>query len=88
MFGTSIFENILYGLADHGLDKMSEKEQREKVVKACKVANAHEFILKLPKVRWLFSNLSSLELKNNRDMTLLWETAGPLSLGGRSNDWL
>lgn len=52
MFGTSIFENILYGLADHGLDRMSDTEKREKVVEACKVANAHDFILKLPKVRW------------------------------------
>jgi ATP-binding cassette, subfamily B (MDR/TAP), member 1 len=50
MFGTSILENILYGLADHGLEKMSYGEKKDKVIEACKVANAHEFIMKLPKV--------------------------------------
>lgn len=50
MFGTTILENILYGLADHGLKNMSDIEKRDKVIEACKIANAHEFITKLPKV--------------------------------------
>lgn len=50
MFGTSILQNILYGLANHGLENLSDVEQRERVIEACKVANAHDFIMKLPEV--------------------------------------
>lgn len=42
LFGVSIAENIIYG---------AENVSREEVIEAAKQANAHDFIISLPKVR-------------------------------------
>jgi ATP-binding cassette subfamily B (MDR/TAP) protein 1 len=46
LFNRTIYENILYGLTDaYSID---EKRKKELVEEACKLANAHDFITKLP----------------------------------------
>ena len=42
LFQTTIEENIRYG---------NEDVTKEKIVEACRMANAHDFIMKLPHVR-------------------------------------
>ncbi|ANZ73797.1 BA75_00081T0 [Komagataella pastoris] len=44
LFGTSIYENVCYGLVGSKYEKVSEEVKRELVEKACKDANAWEFI--------------------------------------------
>lgn len=44
LFGTSIFENIRYGLVGTEFDHESEEKQRELVIAAAKKSNAHDFI--------------------------------------------
>ncbi|KAL0213297.1 hypothetical protein RCL1_006923 [Eukaryota sp. TZLM3-RCL] len=48
LFSGTIRENILFGLFGTGVS-FSEKELDEKVIKACKDANAYDFIMDLPK---------------------------------------
>lgn len=50
LFATTIYENIRYGL---------ETATRQDVEKAAKLANAHDFIMKLPKV-WYLEELGSV----------------------------
>lgn len=44
LFGTSIFENIRYGLVGTEFEKESEEKQREMVIAAAKKSNAHDFV--------------------------------------------
>jgi ATP-binding cassette, subfamily B (MDR/TAP), member 1 len=47
LFAVSIFENIRYGMIGTEYEHASEQEQRERIVDAAKMANAHEFISQL-----------------------------------------
>ncbi|KAL7946258.1 P-loop containing nucleoside triphosphate hydrolase protein [Trichoderma barbatum] len=44
LFGTSIFENIRYGLVGTEFENESEEKQRELVIGAAKKSNAHDFV--------------------------------------------
>lgn len=44
LFGTSIFENIRYGLVGTEFENESEEKQREMVIAAAKKSNAHDFV--------------------------------------------
>lgn len=44
LFGTSIFENIRYGLVGTEFEQESEERQRELIIAAAKKSNAHDFI--------------------------------------------
>lgn len=48
LFGTTIFENIRYGLVGTEHEHESEEKQRELVIAAAKTSNAHDFISPLP----------------------------------------
>lgn len=48
LFDTTIFENVRYGLVGTPYENSSEQEARNFVHEACRTANAHEFISKLP----------------------------------------
>lgn len=48
LFGTTIYENIRHGLLGTKYENESEEEQREHIIKAAKMANAHDFITGLP----------------------------------------
>lgn len=48
LFGTSIFENIRHGLIGTKFENETEKRQRELVIEAAKMANAHDFVSALP----------------------------------------
>ncbi|KAI9787255.1 MAG: GTPase-activating protein [Geoglossum umbratile] len=48
LFSTTIFENIRHGLIGTIYESMSEDKQRELIVNAAKMANAHAFITDLP----------------------------------------
>ena len=48
LFGTSIFENIAHGLIGRGIEGELDDKQKERVIKAAKMANAHDFISALP----------------------------------------
>ncbi|PVH87505.1 P-loop containing nucleoside triphosphate hydrolase protein [Cadophora sp. DSE1049] len=48
LFSTTILENILYGLSPHIAAGLSDREKMNAVVDACKLANAHNFIQRLP----------------------------------------
>jgi ATP-binding cassette subfamily B (MDR/TAP) protein 1 len=48
LFGTSIFENIRHGLIGTKFEDEKEERQRELVIEAAKMANAHDFITALP----------------------------------------
>lgn len=48
LFGTTIFENIRHGLIGTRYEKEGEKRQKELIVDAAKMANAHDFISALP----------------------------------------
>lgn len=48
LFGTSIFENIRHGLIGTKFENEKEERQRELVIEAAKMANAHDFISALP----------------------------------------
>ncbi|QSZ35150.1 hypothetical protein DSL72_008017 [Monilinia vaccinii-corymbosi] len=48
LFGTSIFENIRHGLVGTKFENDTEERQRELVIDAAKMANAHDFISALP----------------------------------------
>lgn len=51
LFSVSVGENIAYGLPDDNVTK-------DEVIKAAKAANAHDFIVTLPQVCFLFSRQS------------------------------
>ncbi|KAF7881009.1 uncharacterized protein EAF02_006900 [Botrytis sinoallii] len=48
LFGTSIFENIRHGLIGTKFEHENEERQRELVIEASKMANAHDFVSALP----------------------------------------
>ncbi|KAL0931980.1 ABC multidrug transporter mdr1 [Colletotrichum truncatum] len=48
LFGTTIYQNIRYGLIGTKHENASEEEQRTLVENAAKMANAHDFITGLP----------------------------------------
>lgn len=48
LFAVSIFDNIKYGLLGTEWENAGEEKQRELVVEAAKLANAHEFVSQLP----------------------------------------
>ncbi|KAF5346861.1 hypothetical protein D9756_010551 [Leucocoprinus leucothites] len=51
LFGTTVRENVLFGLAGSKYDgESTTEEEKFKLIKeACKQANAHDFIMRLPK---------------------------------------
>jgi ATP-binding cassette, subfamily B (MDR/TAP), member 1 len=48
LFNDTIIQNVLNGLHQSRASCLSEEEKRELVVRACKQADAHDFIIKLP----------------------------------------
>jgi ATP-binding cassette subfamily B (MDR/TAP) protein 1 len=48
LFGTTIFENIRHGLIGTKFENESAEKQKELVLEAAKMANAHDFITALP----------------------------------------
>jgi ATP-binding cassette subfamily B (MDR/TAP) protein 1 len=48
LFNDTIYHNVLNGLRITNAETLSEEQKRELVVNACKQANAHDFIQKLP----------------------------------------
>ena len=48
LFGTTILENIRHGLIGTKYEQGEREKQRELVVEAAKIANAHDFIIALP----------------------------------------
>ncbi len=48
LFGTTIFENIRHGLIGTKFENESMEKQKELVIEAAKMANAHDFITGLP----------------------------------------
>lgn len=48
LFGTTIYQNIRYGLIGTVHENESEEKQRELVYEAAKMANAHDFVSSLP----------------------------------------
>jgi len=48
LFMGTVFENIRHGLIGTKWEASSEDEQRQLVVEACKLANAHDFVSELP----------------------------------------
>ncbi|UPX16540.1 ABC-type xenobiotic transporter [Ascochyta rabiei] len=48
LFDTTIFENVRYGLVGTPYENSPEEEVRNLVHDACRIANAHDFICKLP----------------------------------------
>src|ERR1700681_163910 len=48
LFGTTIYENIAHGLIGTEWEKTTEEKQKELVIGAAKMANAHDFVSALP----------------------------------------
>ncbi|CAG8786791.1 6950_t:CDS:2, partial [Gigaspora margarita] len=48
LFKTTIAENVSYGLIGSIYENLPDKEKRERIENACKIANAHDFIMKFP----------------------------------------
>lgn len=48
LFGTTIFENIRHGLIGTKYENESQERQKELIIEAAKMANAHDFITGLP----------------------------------------
>ncbi|CAG8474611.1 6198_t:CDS:2 [Racocetra persica] len=48
LFKTTIAENISYGLIGSIYESLPDNEKREMIENACKMANAHDFIMNLP----------------------------------------
>jgi ATP-binding cassette subfamily B (MDR/TAP) protein 1 len=48
LFGTTIFENIRHGLIGTRFEHENEERQKELIINAAKMANAHDFITALP----------------------------------------
>ncbi|CAG8737867.1 278_t:CDS:2, partial [Racocetra fulgida] len=48
LFKTTIAENVSYGLIGSIYESLPDNEKREMIENACKMANAHDFIMNLP----------------------------------------
>ncbi len=48
IFGTTVYQNIRYGLIGSRFEHEDEEKQRELVIEAAKKANAHDFVTALP----------------------------------------
>ncbi|KAF0561079.1 P-loop containing nucleoside triphosphate hydrolase protein [Gigaspora margarita] len=48
LFKTTIAENVSYGLVGSTYENLSNNKKREMIQNACKMANAHDFIMNLP----------------------------------------
>ncbi|KAI9847783.1 MAG: GTPase-activating protein [Sclerophora amabilis] len=48
LFGTTIFGNIKHGLIGTRLEHESEEKQKELIIEAAKMSNAHDFVVALP----------------------------------------
>ncbi|CAG8709376.1 6853_t:CDS:2 [Cetraspora pellucida] len=48
LFNTTIAENVSYGLVSSIYENLSDNAKREMIENACKMANAHDFIINLP----------------------------------------
>ncbi|KAI9807261.1 MAG: GTPase-activating protein [Piccolia ochrophora] len=48
LFGTTIYKNIHHGLIGTELEHANEEKQRELIISAAKMSNAHDFITSLP----------------------------------------
>ncbi|KAF0561083.1 P-loop containing nucleoside triphosphate hydrolase protein [Gigaspora margarita] len=48
LFKTTIAENVSYGLVGSIFENLSNNKKREMIENACKMANAHDFIMNLP----------------------------------------
>jgi ATP-binding cassette, subfamily B (MDR/TAP), member 1 len=48
LFGTTIFHNIRHGLIGTKFEDETEEKQKERIIDAAKMANAHDFITGLP----------------------------------------
>lgn len=48
LFGTTIYGNIKHGLIGTKYESASEEEQKELIINAAKMANAHDFVSSLP----------------------------------------
>jgi ATP-binding cassette, subfamily B (MDR/TAP), member 1 len=48
LFGTTIFQNIRYGLIGTKWENADDSEQKQRVEDAAKKANAHDFVMSLP----------------------------------------
>ncbi|CAG8444023.1 151_t:CDS:2 [Funneliformis mosseae] len=48
LFNTSIAENVSHGLIGSAYENVDPDKKHEMIVQACKMANAHDFIMKLP----------------------------------------
>ncbi|RHZ85023.1 hypothetical protein Glove_73g31 [Diversispora epigaea] len=48
LFNTTISENVAHGLIGSEYENIPEDKKRELIVNACSMANAHDFIMKLP----------------------------------------
>ncbi|KAF0515741.1 multidrug resistance protein MDR [Gigaspora margarita] len=48
LFKTTIAENVSYGLIGSIYENLPDKEKRERIENACKIANAHDFIMNFP----------------------------------------
>jgi ATP-binding cassette subfamily B (MDR/TAP) protein 1 len=49
LFGTTVYHNIRYGLVGTTFEDESDEKQRDVVIEAAKKANAHDFVMALPK---------------------------------------
>ncbi|KAF8320496.1 P-loop containing nucleoside triphosphate hydrolase protein [Clavulina sp. PMI_390] len=49
LFATTVFHNVAYGLIGSKSEDVDDAEKRKLVEQACKTANAHDFVMKLPK---------------------------------------
>ena len=58
LFGTSVYHNIRHGLIGSQWESASEAEQKERIINAAKMANAHDFISSLPDGRRLSPDLT------------------------------
>jgi ATP-binding cassette subfamily B (MDR/TAP) protein 1 len=48
LFDGTVAENVAHGLLGSDLDSLSPEAKRELIIQACRQANAHDFILKMP----------------------------------------
>ncbi|CAH1758914.1 12613_t:CDS:2 [Entrophospora sp. SA101] len=48
LFNTTIAENIAHGLIGSEYEQLNDEKKHEMIETACKMANAHDFIMKLP----------------------------------------
>jgi ATP-binding cassette, subfamily B (MDR/TAP), member 1 len=51
LFSGTVIQNVQYGLEGSPYKDLPDEKKREMAIEACKVSNAHEFIMGLPQVR-------------------------------------